>query len=263
MVSRGSGLRSHGSFESVRGLLSGPKISGIAPPLFCLIFLRRYFLFSWAENDQGSALSKRKNFTVTMGQKFHEMLVKYAQGKGLKMRLIIETFIEMGIKYDVFDPDWTEKMLKAIENVNRYASLDQMCEGTAYGEDESGKGIWSCVWFRNGRPPQIRILGKTDSLKEGRCRACNKTEEIAMGFKERDLRIRELETELGSKASAVWKIPICNRGAVLTQEGLAFRTCPERHHDKPVSIEKWCRVYEGGLPCVRFAELAVGVEGKT
>lgn len=213
-----------------------------------------------SERKGGAHKVERKNLKVDADS--HAVLVKYAQSKGIKINIILAEFIEKGVKHDIFDPEWDQKMLKRIESVNRYAALDGQCEGLAYGEDEEGKGVYSCVWFRVGRPPQIRILGKTESLMESRCAACGRTEEIALGFKERDTRIHELEAELGVKASAVWKIPICNKGAILTQEGLAFRNCPERPYDKPVNIEKWCLVYERGLPCVRFAELAVGVEGK-
>ena len=211
-----------------------------------------------SERKGGAHKVERKS--VKMDADSHADLVLYAQSKGLKINLILAEFIAKGVKHDIHDPEWIEKLLKAQRVIEGYARAG-LCEGFAPGKDKDGAELFSCVWYRKGRPPQIRILG-IKTLQEGRCAACGRTEKIALGFKERDMRILELETELGSKASAVWKIPICNRGAVLTQEGLAFRNCPERPYDKPVNIQNWCRVYERGLPCVRFAELAVGVEGK-
>lgn len=215
-----------------------------------------------SERKGGEHKTPRKN--IKIGEDSHAKLLKYAQSSGLKMSVILEEFIAKGVKYDITDQNWIEKLRKFDERVNRYAGLDGACDGLAYGEDEEGKGIYSCVWFREGRPPQIRILGKTESLMISRCAACGRTEEIAKGFKERDLRIRELEVELGSKSSERLKIPKCNRGAVLNhdkEDNLIFTGC-FRHRGEPVSVDKFCRVYHNGLPCSMFAEIVVGVEGK-
>lgn len=75
----------------------------------------------------------------------------------------------------------------------------------------------------------------------------------------------ELEVDLEARASEVYKIPKCNRGAILDhdkEDNMIFNGCP-RHRGEPVSVDKFCRVYQRGLPCMMFAELTVGVGSKT
>jgi len=215
-----------------------------------------------SERKGGAHKVPRK--TINLRGETHADLLKYAQSKKLKMSLILETFIDMGIKHDIFDPNWIDKLQRFKDRVNAYSGLDRACDGLAYGVDKDGVGVYSCVWFREGRPPQIRILGNSEDLQASRCAACGRTEEIARGFKERDLRIRELEVELGSKSSERLKIPKCNRGAVLNHDkgdNLIFTGC-FRNRGVPVSVNNFCRIQADGLPCMFFAELVVGVEGK-
>ena len=175
---------------------------------------------------------------------------------------ILAEFVEKGVKHDIHDPRWVEKLLMAERVKEGYANVGA-CDGLAEGKDKDGGELYSCVWYRKGRPPQIRILG-IETLQEGRCAACGRTEEIWLSFKERDDRILELESELGTRSSERLKIPKCNRGAVLNhdkEDNLIFNNC-FRHRGEPVSVDKYCRVYHNGLPCSMFAELVVGVEGK-
>lgn len=213
-----------------------------------------------SERKGGAHKIERKSIKIDADS--HAELVRYAQSKGLKINLIISEFIAKGVEHDIHDPKWIEKLLKAQRVIEGYARAG-LCEGFAPGEDKDGAELFSCVWYRKGRPPQIRILG-IETLQKGRCAACGRTKEIWLDFKERDERILELETELGSKSSERLKIPKCNRGAVLNhdkEDNLIFNNC-FRHRGEPVSVDKYCRVYSNGLPCSMFAFLVVGVEGK-
>ena len=206
---------------------------------------------------------KTERKSVKLDADAHAQLLKYAQSKGIGMRLILSEFISKGVEFDISDENWIEKLKAQMRIRTGYSSMGE-CKGLAFGKNKDGDGIYTCVWFREGRPPQIRILGNFEELQRSRCAACGRTEEIVMGFKERDTRIRELEVELGSKSSERLKIPKCNRGAVLNhdkEDNLIFTGC-FRHRGEPVSVDKYCRVYQNGLPCSMFAELVVGVEGK-
>lgn len=215
------------------------------------------------ERKGGAHKAERKN--VKVDAETHAKLLKYAQSTGIGMSIILAEFVAAGVEHDIHDPDWKVKLRKFEERVNRYAGLDGACDGLAYGEDKDGVGVYSCVWFREGRPPQIRLLGNSEELQRSRCAACGRTEDIKKGFTERDTRIRELEVELGSKSSEILKIPKCNRGGVLNhdkEDRLMFTNC-FRHRGEPVSVENYCRIQANGLPCMFFAELTVGVGKKT
>lgn len=197
------------------------------------------------------------------------MLVRYSQGKGLKgqkptKKLVLETFIEMGVKHNIFEADWIEKLLLENERIKEHAEAGSSCGALATSVNEEKKDDYRCVWFREDRPPQVRKLGNTKEMKDAACSACKKTGEIIEGLKARDERILKLETELGAKSSERLKIPKCNRGAILNhdkEDNLIFNNC-FKHRGEPVSVDKFCRVYSNGLPCSMFAFLVVGVEGR-
>lgn len=213
--------------------------------------------------DRKGGKHKAERKTVQLDVDLHEALVTYTQSTGLKLKRVLKEFITKGIEHDITDDNWIEKLKKADRILDGFAHMGD-CEGLAFGKDEKKEGVYSCVWFQEGRPPQIRILGKTESLMNGRCASCGKTKEIAMGFKERDTRIAELENKLGARSSQVWKVPKCNRGAIVNQdkEGqFSFKDCFRNTHEA-VSVDRFCRVQSQGLPCMFFAELVVGVEGK-
>lgn len=206
-------------------------------------------------------MARKKYPTVTLPKDIHEKLVKYAQSKKLPMSVINADFIEKGIKHDIFDPDWENKMLAEVERVNAYAGLDDACDALAFGVNGKGEKRYRCIIFRVNKPPQITNLGDTESLQNSACASCGKTENMVMGLKERDVRIAELETELGEKSSEQFKIPKCNAGADLRhdkEDQLVFHNC-RKHSHEPVSVDKFCKVYSNGTPCAMFAMLTVGV----
>lgn len=201
----------------------------------------------------GPHKTERKN--VKIDEDAHAALLKYAQSKGIGMRLILSEFIFKGVKFDISEEDWIEKLKAQMRITTGYSSMGD-CDGLAFGENKDGDGVYTCVWYREGRPPQIRVLGKSEDLQKARCAACGRTEEIHLGFKERDTRIRELEEKIQMKARQTNKVPICNGGAILTQEGTAFRSCRKRP-GQVVNIETFCRklTASGTLPCALYAEV--------
>lgn len=184
------------------------------------------------------------------------------------MSVITAQFIERGMDHDIFDPDWDQKMLSVTERINAQAERGQVesgheCDALAHGRNAKGDDKYRCVWFRKNRPPQITNLGDSESLQVTACHGCGKTENMVMGLVERDTRIAELETELGRKSTERFKIPKCNLGADLRHDDkaethLVFHNC-RKHRHEPVSVEKFCKVYSGGLPCASFAQVTVGV----
>ena len=230
--------------------------------------MRRSFLFAWESERSGSVLSERKGGphkivrkTVNLDGETHALLVKYCQIKKLKMSLVLPMFIAKAVEHDIFDQDWIEKLKKAESMVNRYASLDGACPALAGGKKSSGDWLYRCVWFRPDNPPNIKSLGDTEELQAVACLSCGGTKPYVLGIEERDERIAELETELKGRADNVFKAPKCNGGGNLyndEEDQLVFRNC-KKHPSGPVSVEKFCRVYQGGLPCMSFAEVTVGV----
>lgn len=194
----------------------------------------------------------------------HAKLVEYAQRKGLKMSIIMETFIEMGVKHDIYEDNWIDSLKLEVERVKEHAEAGSSCVALAISEDGEKKRDYRCVWFREDKPPQVRKLGSTKSRKDAACLACGKTGEVVAKLKARDHRIHELEAELGAHVTKKLKVPKCNRGAVLNhdkEDQLIMTNC-FRHRGEPVSVEKFCRIQARGLPCMFFAEIVVGVEGK-
>lgn len=200
-----------------------------------------------------------------MDAETHAALLKYAQSfKKTSMLEILAEFVEKGVKHDIHDPKWIEKLVKANEVINKYANLDGACPALAYGVKKSGDDLYRCVWFRPDAPPKIKNLGDTEVLQGSACTSCGGTKPYVEGIEERDQRILELETELGTKSTESFKIPKCNHGAVLNhdkEDRLIMTNC-FRHRGEPVSVDKFCRIQARGLPCMFFAFLVVGVEGK-
>ena len=206
---------------------------------------------------------KEKRRSVKINVDLHESLLSYCRKKNnLAVKLVLEMFIEHGVDQDIFDPKWKEKSVKALEVENDLAGITVHCQALSKPEGENKD--YKCVWYRDDAPPLIKKLGDTLEMYRAVCSACRRTGLIVEGFKERDIKIAELETELKGKAEAVFKVPKCNRGAVLhhdKEDQLIMTNC-FRHRGEPVSVDKFCRIQARGLPCSFFAFLVVGVEGK-
>ena len=200
-----------------------------------------------------------------MSPESFEMLVKYSQGKGLKdgqkptKKLVLETFIEMGVRHNIFEANWVKMLLLENERIKEHAEAGSGCVALAMSVNEEKKKDYRCVWYREDKPPQIRKLGNTKKMKDAACLACGKTGEIIAGLKSRDERIIELEKGLKTRARELYKIPVCEGGAHLSPDGTGFEGC--RRSNISVDVLRFCKVVDEG-PCAFFREVVVGVGEK-
>lgn len=202
---------------------------------------------------------RTKVFTVTLGRKFAEMLELYSETKQLKKKLVIETFIAEGVKYDIVEQNWTEELRRDIEIEREKAEARSGCSALAISTNLEKKKDYRCVWYRIDKPPQIRKLGNTKKMQKAACLACGRTGEVVAKLKARDSRIVELETGLRNREREVYKIPVCEGGAHLISDGTGFERC--RKSNIPVDVLRYCKVVEDG-PCAYFREVVVGVGEK-
>lgn len=208
---------------------------------------------------KGQPHKKERKF-VGITPERHAELLKYVQSEmksreGITMKLVLDMFIAKCVKQNLYDPDWEEKLVEAEKVINGFAGLDNGCHKLAFGKDKSGEGVYHCVSWGESGTVKVRILGKTESMMGSKCLACGKDREVREGLRDRDDRIIELEQKIQMKAKQTNNVPICNKGAILVEEGKSFRSCPKS--SVPVSVAGYCKVLSGGLPCPLFAEIAL------
>ena len=194
-----------------------------------------------------------------MAQKYFEMLDLYTKKKHLKKKLVIETFIAEGIKYDIVEQNWTEELRRDLEIEREKDEARSGCVALAISANAEKKKDYRCVWFREDKPPQIRKLGDTKKMQKAACLACGKTGEVVAKLKARDSRIVELEIGLRNRARELYKIPVCEGGAHLSPDGISFERC--RRSNISVDVLRFCKVIDNG-PCAYFREVVVGVGEK-
>ncbi len=197
-----------------------------------------------------------------------EIVERLAEKWGIKMGHLVGHLINIfnevkvdgkQVKPNEFRDYLAREAEKAKAGDNKFAFLDDGCPGRQFVDDK-----YMCIWARENKPPLSKTIAKTDQGAKNYCVGCKKTMEIVAGFVERDQRIAELEAGLQAKAQEVFKVPKCNAGAMLNhdkEDNLIFTGC-KKHPSGPVSVDKFCRVYQGGLPCMMFAEITVGVGAK-
>lgn len=176
---------------------------------------------------------------------------------------ILATLIDMCAEYDLLNPDWIDRINAALARgseilqAQRLENLKDRCNGLRYANKNH-----KCIMGRKDMTPLIRILAPDLDEALDLCVGCKLTLDPVLKNYALQEKVQQLEARLKGQVGQKFKAPICNRGAVLTNEGIEFRTCPERSFDKPVSIEKWCKVYSHGLPCPAYAEVVMGVANK-
>lgn len=208
---------------------------------------------------------KKKRFNIGIGEASNATLITLTQSSKLNKVFIVEFLIELGHKHGFLKKGWEQKLAKSLKQVDdegeRTASRERAlvilraraCHKLAFGINKAGEDVWSCVAFNPEGVLKVRVLGKTDDMMTGKCVACGRDRDVREGFAERDLRISDLENKIQRKAKTSRKVPICNKGAILTQEGTAFKSCPKS--SITVSVATYCKVLSGGLPCALYAEI--------
>jgi hypothetical protein len=181
--------------------------------------------------------------------------------KGITMGVVAGMFIDKCTKQDLYDPHWEENLAASERVIAAYASSEGACHRHASGKNKEGIVEFSCVAYSEEGVVRVKKLGLTPELRDGKCSACGKDKQYKAGILVKDERITELEMELKGRADKVFKAPKCHGGAQLhndPNDQLVFNNC-KKHPSGPVSVEKFCRVYQGGLPCMSFAEVVLGV----
>lgn len=215
-------------------------------------------------------MSKRKGgdhkadrVRIYVKPKTHAQLLDYVQSKmksqkGINMTLVVGMFVDKGVKQDLYDPKWEEKLVKEERALNALIS-EEGCHKLAKAENDSGIVEFSCVAYNEEGVVRLKNLGKVERIAQARCRACGLDREIKAGIRVRDDRIIELEKGLKSRARELYKIPVCEGGAHLTPDGTSFERC--RRSNISVDVLRFCKVVENG-PCAYFRETIVGVGEK-
>ncbi len=195
------------------------------------------------------------------GEVFDELLAE-AQSMKISMKILAETFIGIGLRHGLHKAKYIDRLNVALDqaDTNRFEFLNN-CYAVTTARDSNGKFSYRCVQYRDGKSPQITKLGDTEEMASVACAACQRGKSRVRALDVKDERINELETKLQNVETKKFKIPKCNGGADVAhnkEDSLIFRNC-KKHPSGPVSIEKFCRVYQGGLPCMLFAEVIVGL----
>lgn len=195
---------------------------------------------------------------IDIDPRAREVLLKYSQTHGnMPQAMILSSWIMELVNFDIRDSDWAEELAESRarekEREKSREPFAKKCHKRAVGYDKDEKEVSFCVAYNEAGVVKTRVLGKTRSVVNAKCLACDLDREMREGLIVRDTRIRELEDKIQMKAKTSRKVPVCNKGAILCQEGTAFKACPKS--SIPVSVATYCKVLSGGLPCALYAEI--------
>ena len=200
---------------------------------------------------------RKKTYTITLDEADKDKLETFSKRRKASMKEIVGFYIQLDTDYDLWSTDWKDKVKEADDRRARYTGLDGACGNMTFAKED-----YICVRAVLGKPPSIKKL--SDELEEA-LKICAICEEDTRKKLDRDLtleRVHELEVKLKERATEKFKIPQCNSGARLDNEGLAFEGCP-RSIGKPVSIEGYCKKINGGRGCDWLKIRLIGVGAKT
>lgn len=205
----------------------------------------------------------QKGGAVRLSEETINQLRTLSKNLNYTQPFILATLIDMCAEYDLLNKDWIERINAALARgseiiqAQRLEDLENRCDSLRYA-DKNHK----CVVGRIDKTPMIRILAADLDEALDLCVGCKISLDPILKNIEHERTIEDLEIKLKSKAGATFKAPICNKGAILTNDGLEFRGCPKTDMGRNVSVEKWCKVYSRGLPCQLFAEIQIAVDSK-
>lgn len=180
--------------------------------------------------------------------------IKLSQKYKMSMKAVVSTIIDICDNYNLLEPGWQERLNAAAEagekqiDKNRYMGLDDTCPALGYVGEK-----WKCIWGRDQNTPIIKFLAEDLDDALTACARCNRTRDIKNQIDKLQKEVTDLRAE---KRAAVIKVPVCEYGAVLGDEGKTFSGCQRRKGQK-VSIAGYCKVYRNGLPCQMYREKAI------
>lgn len=201
----------------------------------------------------------RKDSTIRIDLDNKEALRKICKRTGFSQPDVLNILFNIAESENLITDGW-QKRLKALER-----KADREIEALYYWEDPErcpaiakGSEKYKCVWGRVGRPPEIRVLEADYQSSKEVCMKCK----ITLMMKEEVHALRNqadnLEKRLKEKVNVKYKVPICNKGAILNEDATEFSGCP-KHRGENVSVATFCKVYSSGLPCALYAERVIGV----
>jgi len=105
-------------------------------------------------------------------------------------------------------------------------------------------GVWECVWFRDMKPPLVRVLGRDLEYVLNICEACKRGKKI---YEERKLYKRLMADGISVK------IPYCMKGGRISEDLKQFY-CPDLTEWVKLT---WCIKRERGANCrwLRFVRV--------
>lgn len=206
-----------------------------------------------------------KEFIIRVEEDAKDKAIALSQRYGMAMKVVVSSLIDLCVDYDLLKEGWDERLNAAMSlgeiqiQKNRYAELENPCAGLFFADKN-----WKCLWAREGKPPQIRILAKDLSEAIDACHSCDKTGKILKHNMELKNQITVLESRLEEKSNKTFKAPVCHYGATLSRDGLTFSGC-RLSPGKLVSVMEYCKKRSNGRPCSSYMEAIIGVgksEGK-
>jgi hypothetical protein len=203
---------------------------------------------------------RRYGKTVRIDDDAKEKLIKYAQRTGMKNRVILNTLIDMCDQFDLLSPDWTDRINAALAKGSAVIQRSRLQEIEKCDGLRKADGKHKCIQGRPDKTPMIRILSEDLDEALDLCEGCTLTKDPILQNIEYQKRITVLEMQLKAKSDFKLKAPVCERGAVLDNDGTAFKGCPRSSN--PVSIKNFCMILKNGLPCGLFRTVILGVGKK-
>jgi len=192
-----------------------------------------------------------------------EKLVTLTQSSKWNKKTLVKYLINLCMEFR-FDKDgWKVRLNEALEkvNVDNFKFLSD-CPAVAVGKDSKGKFIYRCVWSKKaqGRPPDIKVLGDTESLANSACTGCNRTESILKGIDDYVKQIAELRKEVSQ--GAIVKVPSCIHGGQLSDDGKKLYCKDKDLSAQYRDVHKHCKVLRNGANCKSLRWTTIHAKGK-
>ena len=196
---------------------------------------------------------RKKTFDVKLDEPDKLLLETQSKRHKLDQKFIVGHLIGLNEKYNLMDGNWQDRLFADDKTRAENRRLEGSC--SAFTKVD---GKWKCVWGVDGKPPAIKTLAEDQNQALGMCASCKITLNIKLENESYQVKVQELEAKLQDQSSKKYKIPQCNNGARLDNDGLAFEGCP-RSPGKTVSIESYCKKLKNGAGCDWYKSRLVGV----